>query len=365
MKKTISIAAVLGTAAVIFSKQKKFGKRPSGVRLQKLNNSLNYRNGKFWNKSETPAFTEGANYFSVMKKFLFEKDARTKPLGDLPSIKTNLHKLDPSENILVWFGHSSYFMQLDGKKFLVDPVFSGSASPLPGGTKSFAGSDIYTAEDIPEIDYLFITHDHWDHLDFLTIVKLKQKIKQVITGLGTGEHFRYWGFSEEVITEKDWDQEIKLEEGFSAHTVTARHFSGRGLIRNPVLWTSFTLKTPSTKIFIGGDSGYDTHFSEIGKIHGPFDLAILENGQYNKNWKLIHMMPEETFRAAKDLRARKLLPVHHSKFALSTHAWDEPLERISQTANDAQLKILTPMIGEKVEILNDTQSFSHWWKNVE
>jgi L-ascorbate metabolism protein UlaG (beta-lactamase superfamily) len=197
-------------------------------------------------------------------------------------------------------------MQIDGKRFLVDPVLNGSASPVKFTTRSFKGSDVYTTGAIPDIDYVFITHDHWDHLDHDTITQLKPKIKKIITGLGVGEHLERWGFEKGAIIERDWNEKIVLEDGFVVNTAPARHFSGRGFKRNGSLWMSFILQTPTMKIYIGGDSGYDTHFIEIGNKFGPFDLAVLENGQYDKNWKYIHMMPEEVVQAAEDLRAKVL-----------------------------------------------------------
>lgn len=357
----LSIIVLLYLLGFAFLQHPKFGRLPTGERKERIENSPNYRNGQFQNLHHTPALTEGTTYYRSIKMYLLEKDKRAKPKKLIPAIKTNLHNLDPRENILIWFGHSSYFIQIDGKKILVDPVFSGSTSPLPFGGKAFKGTNIYSAEDIPEIDYLFISHDHWDHLDYETILKLKPKIKKVITGLGTGEHFEAWGYKKELLIEKDWNEQVHLDDGYTAHTVPARHFSGRSLKRNTVLWTSFVLQTPSTKIFIGGDSGYDTHFAEIGKKFGPFDLVILENGQYNTAWKYIHMMPEETLKAAKDLQAKKLIPVHNSKFCLSLHAWDEPLKKITALQKDENLHVLTPKIGEKVFINDDAQIFSEWF----
>ena len=254
-------------------------------------------------------------------------------------------------------------MQLDGKKILVDPVLSGSASPVKFTTRSFKGSDVYNAEAIPAIDYLFITHDHWDHLDYDTIMKLKPKIKRIITGLGVGEHFEHWGFDKNMIIEKDWNEEVRLDDGFIVNTAPARHFSGRGFKRNGSLWMSFVLQTPSMKIYIGGDSGYDDHFAAIGKKFGPFDLAILENGQYDKNWKYIHMLPEEVVQAAQDLRARRLLPVHWSKFSLSVHAWDEPMIRVVKEAGRKNVAVLHPMIGEVIYLKENTQTTA-WWETV-
>lgn len=342
----------------------RFGKRPTGERLGSVKQSPNYRDGSFQNQSITPDFTDGANYYTVLKQFLFGKNPRGFPAGPVPSVKTDLLQLGASENVLVWFGHSSYFMQVNGKRILVDPVLSGVASPFSFTTRAFPGTDQYTVEDLPEIDYLFISHDHWDHLDYPTIVKLKTKVGKVICGLGIGEHFEYWGYDKNKLIEKDWHEQIDLGDGFVAHTTPARHFSGRGLKRNQALWTSFVLQAPAMQLFIGGDSGYDTHFAEIGKNFGAFDLAILENGQYDKSWKHIHLMPHEILQAAKDLNAKRLLPVHSGKFKLGNHAWDEPLELITQNNKTEQLNIITPMIGERVNLDDQAQQFSEWWKSV-
>ena len=341
-----------------------FGKKSTGERLEKIKNSPNYKDGQFQNLSHTPDLTDGAGYFTVLKDFLFGKSKRSKPAGRLPSQKTNLLTLEPGENILVWFGHSSYFMQVDGKTILVDPVLSGSASPIKFTTTSYKGSDVYTANDFPAIDYLFISHDHWDHLDYSTILKLKSKIKKVITGLGTGAHLEHWGFDKKIILEKDWNEEIILDKGFIVNTNPGRHFSGRGLKRNLALWMSFVLTTPNMKIFIGGDSGYDAHFKTIGDTYGPFDLAILECGQYNRYWKHIHMMPEEVVQAGIDLKTKKIFPVHWGKFSLSLHAWDEPVTRVTAEANKKNMHIITPMIGEAVNLQNFTPS-NDWWVNID
>jgi len=302
----------------------------------------------------------------MLKEIIFGRSKRSRPRDIIPSVKTDLLHLDLGENILVWFGHSSYFIQIDGKRILVDPVFCGHASPFPWMIQSFAGTDIYSAKnsnsDIPDIDYLFITHDHYDHLDYKTIVALKPKIKQVITGLGTGSHLKYWGYAPEIIIEKDWDEEIILDDDFIVHTAPTRHFSGR-LQRKRTQWTSFVLQTPTIKIYIGGDSGYDTHFKTIGDTFGPFDLAILECGQYSKFWPYIHMQPEQTVQAALDLRAKKLIPVHWGKFSLAQHAWDEPIRRVTDIAKEKRVELVTPMIGQKVKLQGENV-FERWWEKI-
>ncbi|MDQ3016108.1 MAG: MBL fold metallo-hydrolase [Bacteroidota bacterium] len=224
----------------------KFGKVPSGSRLERIKKSPHYRNGQLHNVNHTPQLTEGATIPRILYSFIFGTKERKKPVGLIPSIKTNLHSIATDVDVLVWFGHSSYFIQIDGLKFLIDPVFSGNASPLSGSNKSFPGSDIYTTDDMPEIDYMLITHDHYDHVDYHTIEKLRPKIKTVICGLGVGEHFEYWDYDPSIITEADWDERIDLKDGFALHTTSALHFSGRGLTRNKSIWLSYTSKTANT-----------------------------------------------------------------------------------------------------------------------
>lgn len=341
------------------------GKKPSGKRLQRIQNSPNFRDGVFQNISKTPQLAEGYNFGKVMFDFLFRKPKGIKPSQPIPFVKTNLKELPIETDLLLWFGHSSYYMQLNGKRFLIDPVFSKSASPIPRTNKPFKGSNDYSSEDIPEIDYLLISHDHYDHLDYKTIQKLKPKVKQIITGLGVGSHFESWGFASESIVELDWNEAIELDNDITLNTTSARHFSGRGFKRNKTLWLSFALQTESHNLFLGGDSGYDTHFKEIGDKFGPFDLAILENGQYNLAWHYIHMLPEEVLQAAQDLRAKQLFPVHSGKFALALHPWDEPLNKIFEKSKSSNIPLVTPRIGELVYFENISPQFSQWWKEIQ
>lgn len=357
------VFAIFAIAVFAYMQFPRFGRLPRGERLWLIQQSSHFKDGTFQNLNPTPQLAEDARFSDMFRDMLFSKNRR--PKGRIPSVKTDLKSLAPNEDVLVWFGHSSYFMQLDGKKILVDPVFSGHASPFFFSVKAFPGTDIYSPDDFPVIDYLFITHDHWDHLDYKTVRKLRPKIKKVITGLGTGEHLERWGFGKEQIFENDWYYEFSPEEGIQVTITPARHFSGRGFRPKRTLWVSFVLQTPSHKLFIGGDGGYDNHFTEIGEKYGPFDLAILENGQYNKNWKYIHMMPEQVFMAAKDLNAKRLFPVHSSKFALANHPWDEPLKRITALSSNSEIPLVTPKIGEKVNLNDISQSFEKWWENVD
>lgn len=372
MKKTIKrmllsilLICVAGVAALFFFiRTPRFGQAPTGDRLERIKNSPNYRNGSFQNLEPTPDLAEDANMATVMWNFIFARIPRQIPADSIPHIATDLRALDRHSDALVWFGHSSYLLQTNGKRFLIDPVFNGNASPVSFTTKSFLGTTNYHATDMPTIDVLVLTHDHWDHLDYHTVKQLEPNVTQVICPLGVGAHLEHWGYPPAKITELDWYEAAALPDGFTIHATPARHFSGRGFKRNGTLWASYALQTPSRRIFLGGDSGYGTHFAEIGKNYGPFDLAILENGQYNTAWIYIHMLPEQVLQAAQDLRADQLLPVHHSKFPLALHSWDEPLIRITEANKKAGIPLWTPQIGQVVPLADSAQVFGHWWEGV-
>jgi len=335
------------------------GKVPSGKYLEQLKRSPNYNGTSFQNLSPTQMIAGNGSYWKMTKEF-FRKHPERLPTAPIPFIKTDLSKITSAETTIVWFGHSSYFIRIDNKNFLIDPVFSGSAGPLSFMIKAFRGSNEYKAADMPAIDYLLLTHDHYDHLDYKTLGKLKNKIGHIYCSLGLASHLKYWGFDYNKINELDWWQTQKMDDNIELTAAPARHFSGRGLKRNQTLWSSFILRSSEHNLYLGGDSGYDSHFKEIGNKYGPFDLAILEAGQYNTMWPLIHMMPEETVQAAVDLKAKALLPVHWGKFTLAMHAWNDPIKRVVEKAKELNMKVLTPKIGQALTLGSGFQSES-WW----
>ncbi|MDR3179355.1 MAG: MBL fold metallo-hydrolase [Holosporaceae bacterium] len=359
---------VICSLGTLYMQLPMFGKLPWGEYQARIERSPNYKNGRFFNQNETPLMS--GNPIKSMLKFLlhsgrfFSSDRRS-PKNKLPVIKTDLKNLDSEEDWLVWFGHSSYLIRIKGKNILVDPLFSEVSSPVCFFPRAFSGTEAYQAEDMPEIDYLIITHDHWDHLDYETMLKLRPKIKKVICGLGVGAHLEYWGFDREQIIEMDWQENISLGVDFSIYCLPARHFSGRGILRNRSLWASFLLKTNDFSIYIGGDSGYGAHYSDIGNKFGPIDLVILNSGQHDKNWKYIHMAADEVLKASRDMRAKMLLPVHLCKIVLANHGWKEPLVELSQLISGENFLLLTPIIGEKINLRRKKQIFSRWWENCE
>ncbi len=361
----VAIVLIIAVATKLILSQAKFGQLPTGERLERIKKSANYSDGEFKNLSETPTLTSDKNMLQVMIGFMFRKKVRLKPEEKLPVVQTDIKALKPEEDVIIWFGHSSYFMQLNGKTFLVDPVFSDYASPFSFANKAFDGVSQFSANDFPTIDYLIITHDHWDHLDYRTILNLKPKTDKVICSLGVGQNFEYWGYDPSKITDLDWYEGLELGEDWKLTATPARHFSGRGFKRNQTLWSSFVLQTPDYNLFLGGDGGYDFHFKEIGDKFGPFDLAIMEQGQYDQNWNLIHLMPDLLLKSVGDLKVRRILPVHHSKFALANHPWDEPLNKIMENQRNSAVTVLTPKIGEPVFLKDSAQTFEEWWKGLD
>ncbi|WP_449387895.1 MBL fold metallo-hydrolase [Chryseobacterium lineare] len=357
---TIAIAIVL--LYFIITRQEVFGSEAKGERLLKMQRSGNYKNKQFRNLTYTPALAEGYSMPKVMFSFLFDKkDPLIKPLHKIPSMHTDLRNLPKEQDVFVWLGHSSYYIQTRGVSFLIDPVLSSYGSPFRFFNKAFSGADIFKPEDIPAIDYLVITHDHYDHLDYPTVKAIKDRVGQVILPLGVGAHLEKWGYKADQLIEEDWGAEVNLKNNIKIIFTPARHFSGRKMKRNVTLWTSYVLITPEKRLFLGGDSGYDTHFKMIGEQYGPFDFAIIENGQYNEAWKYIHALPDDVIQASIDVKAKNVIPVHSSKFALALHPWNEPLQKITNLAKDKDLHLLTPMIGEPVDLNAQDNHFGKWW----
>jgi len=353
------ILLVLVAAFFLFMQQKQFGKDPYGEKLTRVRQSSNYRDGAFQNPMPTDMMFKDTSFPKLIWES-FNKPASVRPPKPLLSIKTDLKNLADENPTIVWFGHSSYLIKSKGFTILVDPVINGHASPVSFFGKPFSGSDVYSLHDFPTIDLVLLTHDHYDHLHYESIAQLAGSVKYFCTSLGVASHLEHWGVAPEKITEFDWWQTKAILPDVELTAVPARHFSGRTFKRGTTLWSAFVLKLHGHKLFLGGDSGYGNHFVEIGAKYGPFDIAILECGQYGKSWPYIHMLPEETVIAAKDLNAKVLLPVHWGKFELAFHDWDDSIKRVTKSASENNQRITTPMIGEPV-ILNSPYPNKTWW----
>jgi len=342
----------------------KFGALPEGARLQAVERSPHYVNGAFQNLIDTPMRTQDTSFASNVMSMLVDRNPNLRPSVALPFTKVNLSALAKDKDVVVWLGHSSYFVQLGGKRILIDPVFSTNAGPFPRTNEAFPGTSPYLADDMPHIDVLLVTHDHWDHLDYPSAKALLPKVGQVVVGLGVGEFFERWGYLPDRVHEADWNDVLELVPGLRIHVLPARHYSGRMLTRNKTLWLAFALESAQRRLFFSGDSGYGPHFREIGERLGGFDLAALDMGQYDKRWANIHMFPGEAAQAAEDLRAKTLLPAHVGRFSIAAHDWYEPFELLRQASQGKPYQMLTPLIGETLFLDDPTRQFDPWWERL-
>jgi L-ascorbate metabolism protein UlaG (beta-lactamase superfamily) len=359
----LALVALLAVFAAIYLRMPKFGALPAGERLARVLASPNYRDGAFQNLIPTPhGSDDGSGFLSTMLDFVRPRE-RLFPGGPIPSVATGLGGL--GEGSLVWFGHSGFLARLGGRNFLFDPSLGPNASPLWWTTKAFPGTQAYGPADLPAIDYLLISHDHWDHLDHPTVTALRGKDPLVVSPLGVGAHFERWGFGPDRLAEGDWWDSFEPEPGLRITIIPSRHFSGRGLSWNQSLWGGFLVEAGGLRILYGGDGGYLPQYAEFGRRIGPVDLALMECGQYDRRWKNIHMTPEESVRAAGELGARAAMPVHSGKFRIANHPWDEPFIRFAAAVGQTPMRLVTPRIGQVVDLADIDQEFDEWWVGVD
>ena len=360
-----SIISLFGISyAVLHSPS--FGALPSGERKERILRSPNYRDGRFQNRYPMPPSLQRPSLgdrVKILWRFLFDRPKNVRPTDSIPVVRHDLKKLDRSEDLIVWFGHSGYLLQMDGVRYLIDPVFVEGA-PFGIMNAFFRGTKVFDVADLPEIDYLIITHDHWDHLDYHVAKELQNRVRKVYTGLGVGAHLERWGYRPDQIVELDWDESTPTAEGGRVHCLPTQHFSGRGLTSAQSLWASFVLQGTKHSVYVGGDGGFSPHYAIIGKQFPQLDLAILENGQYSEQWSGIHMLPEHLGETMHALGAKRILTVHHAKFALSMHPWKEPLEHAKRLRDEEGLPILMPRIGQIVRYTDSTSTTDDWWEHL-
>ncbi|WP_188640227.1 MBL fold metallo-hydrolase [Vreelandella lutescens] len=360
----LAVGVLLVASGAAYLQHPVFGQQPEGERFATIQASPNYRDREFHNLIETPMLTTDQSRFSMMLENILNGSESTHPGAALPTEKVDLHALDSREDQVIWLGHSSYFVQLAGQRILIDPVFSANASLVPRTNVAFEGTHLYTAEELPPIDILLITHDHYDHLDYPSMLALEPNVQQVITGLGIGAHLERWGYDMSRVIEADWYERIEILPELDIVVTPARHYSGRTFKRNQTLWVGFALLSSETRLFFSGDTGYGPHFSELGQAYGPFDWVTLDAGQYDLRWANIHMNPEQAVQAANDLQARAMTPKHVGRFSLSPHAWDDPFVRLADASQGQEYALWTPTIGQPMYLDQREQSFSRWWEEV-
>ncbi len=359
----LGLAVTGGTGGAYVNEE--MGAAPSGERLRRIEASPHWRDGAFRNLLDVPDFSgKRRSSWRAMLDFLTDRTVGLEPTVPGPLMKTPPGVAgvgDPPRP-----GHSGFFLREAGLSILVDPAL-GAASPVPFAFKPFSGADVYQPADLPAADLLLITHDHYDHLDYLTIRAIKDRVRRVVCPLGVGAHFEYWGWPAERITELDWFESTRAGERLLVTLVPSQHFSGRTLKRNTTLWGGFVLEFAASgdaaakTLYLSGDGGYGPHFSTIARRWPTIDLAVLEDGQYNTDWSTIHLMPAHWRQALQDLSPKRVMPCHNAKYALSRHVWTEPLETALESARVLGVPAALPKIGQAFDWASGADMSAAWW----
>jgi L-ascorbate metabolism protein UlaG (beta-lactamase superfamily) len=309
--------------------------------------------------------------FKVLPLYLSNKEERVpvKPLGPFLT-DASVYATPPESGLRVtWMGHSSLLIEIDGARILIDPVWDERASPMRWmGPKRFFAPPL-RLEELPKIDIVLVSHDHYDHLGKSTIQRLARldSIAEArwVTSLGVGESLRSFGVAAERITEMDWTESVTVA-GCQITALPARHFSGRALSnRFETLWSSFVLKGAEHTVYFGADSGWWDGFAEIGRTHGPFDLTLLEIGAYNEMWKDIHLGPDGAVKAFEAMGGQGLfMPIHWGLFDLALHGWRQPIERVFELSKEREFLLWTPEPGRPTEVVRGRELYSDWWRRA-
>ncbi|WP_206513032.1 MBL fold metallo-hydrolase [Larkinella soli] len=366
---TLSLLALIALGTVAFvNLAPQFGAAATGERLKRMQASPNFKDGTFQNLVPTSldlSFLEGAKAAWQMLRGTDDSE----PKATIQTVPLDVKRLegagDPDHVAVAWFGHSSLLIRMGGKTFLTDPVLVGERVSMVSmvGPKRFPYDHYIGLDELPKVDAVLMSHDHYDHLDYPTFVRLKERAERFFVPLGVGAHLEKWGIPADRITELDWDESVQFGT-LTLVCAPSRHFSGRGLTnRNSTLWCSWVLKGENRRVYFGGDSGYYPGFKTIGEKYGPFDLALLECGAYNEKWIDIHMLPEQTAQAQLDVRAEVLMPIHWAKFNLALHPWRDPIRRLTQRAAQLGSRLATPRIGE-VLVLGEPVPTAPWWESI-
>jgi L-ascorbate metabolism protein UlaG (beta-lactamase superfamily) len=360
------VAAALAAAAWAVMSMPQFGAPMTGARLERARANAQYREGRFVNlEPEAPSTTSLLDY--TMRQFSGDEVREPpKPVPVLAVDPAALSSPPPASGLRAfWIGHASTYAEIDGVRLLLDPVFAEHVSPLPVGPRRFHAPPIELA-DLPKIDAVLISHDHYDHLEMDTVRALAARGSKFFVPLGIGAHLERWGVPAAQVEELEWWQERTLGSGVRIVCTPTRHYSGRGLNnRSSTLWSSWSVVGPKHRFFYSGDTGYAKLFQDIGARLGPFDLAFIKIGAYGPGaaWTDIHMTPEQAVQVNRDVRARRMFPVHWSTFNLAYHDWDEPIRRTAAEAKRAGVDLVTPRLGEWVDANREFRS-TPWWEAV-
>lgn len=334
--------------------------------LERAKKSKHWKGKSFQNLIETTMDFSFSGMYKLMKDNRLVKTTKG-PKENIPVLAFDKEawEADVDQRAkFIWYGHSVLLIQLAGKNILVDPMFGQDASPIaPITTSRFSAGMREAMHNLPEIDLICLTHDHYDHLDYDSIRYFFGSVKHWLVPLGVGRHLENWGLPADSIEEVDWWDSTHYFDIKITFT-PSRHFSGRGLLdRAKSLWGGFIFQWEEVSIYHSGDGGYGPHFKEIGEEYGPFDLMFVECGQYYEQWANIHMYPEESVQAALDAKAKMAFPIHWGGFSLAPHTWTDPIERFLKAAIEENLMALHPEIGQIVNLSNPPEA-KRWWENI-
>ncbi|AJY77623.1 membrane protein [Paenibacillus beijingensis] len=358
------VAGIIISAYLVMNYVPSFGGKLSEERMRTITRSRHFEGGKFRNLIPTAMDTSLKTNISILLDFM-KGTPEGKPVRPIAAERWRPLRLQDNRSASVtWLGHSALWLEVEGKTMIVDPMLGRTPSPFPQiGGKRYRTTLSLQLDQLPPIDAVLISHDHYDHLDYGTIMKLKDNVKRFFVPLGVGAHLERWGIDRKNITELDWWEEAEFE-GLTLASTPARHFSGRRLTgRDTTLWCSWVIKGEYNSLFFSGDSGYGPHFKQIGDKYGPFDLTLMECGQYDRRWSAIHMVPEETVQAHLDVKGKRMIPIHWGAFSLAMHAWTDPVERAVKAAKEKNAAICTPKIGETVVVGSGHYPSSAWWRH--
>ncbi|MEU8190481.1 MBL fold metallo-hydrolase [Micromonospora carbonacea] len=339
------------------------GGRLSGARAERAARSPQFRDGAFRNRASTRTMA-GSPDRNLVRELIFGKQKR-RPTAAVPLVRPADPPAAATDRELgvVWYGHASALIEIEGHRVLVDPVWSDRCSPSALLGPRRLHEPPVGLHELPTVDAVVISHDHYDHLDMATVRALTAgQSAPFVVPLGVGAHLERWGVPEDRIVELDWAESHRVG-GLTITATAAQHFSGRGLRRDGTLWSSWVVTGAHRRVFYTGDSGYFDGYAEIGAEHGPFDVTLIQIGAYDRAWPSIHMFPEEAVAAHLDLRGGLLLPVHWATFNLALHDWSEPVDRLWAEAKARDVRLAVPRPGERV-VVDDPPAVDGWWQSI-
>ncbi len=357
-----TIVTLFLTAILFYNLAPQFGSNPSEIQKQRYKSFLNFEDNSFKNTEPTPIMTGKVSTWDF-----FKRDSNRQPAKDIIPKDFEYSKfknVGENQYSISWLGHSAFIINISGSIIMLDPMLGSHAAPIPiPSLKRYNSVIPINLDSLDTIDFVLISHDHYDHLDYSTIKKIKGKVNLFIVPLGVDSHLIRWGVSSEKIISLNWNQNYEAKS-IEFICLPARHYSGRGIInKNSTLWSSWAIKSTAVKIYFSGDSGYGKHIKKIGYDHGPFDITFIDCGQYNKAWKHAHMFPQEAVSAAIELNSKYFMPIHWGAFTLALHPWDEPIKQSIEFSDSVGLKCISPKIGSLISKKSLDKKYNLWWED--